>query len=117
MVFHGFMFLCRMIQKLSEDGVARCKMSVQLSIDTKLSPRKCTESVAARVHVLPDVEAGCDNDECWRIADELCKQEQDAASVLCCGELQGVTKHMVSVCFRHRAPAVGGRYRTSASTR
>ena len=83
------MFLRRMIQKLSEDGVARCKMTVQLCvIDTKLSPRGCAEGVAARVHVLPDVEAGRDNDECWKIADELCKQQQHAASVLCCGELQ-----------------------------
>ena len=40
------------------------------------------------MHVLSDVEAGHDNDECWKIADELCKQQQDAASVLCCGELQ-----------------------------
>ena len=57
-------------------------------IDTKLSPRRCAEGVAARVRVLPDVEAGRDNDECWKIADELCKQQQHAASVLCCGELQ-----------------------------
>ena len=75
-------------------------------IDTKLSPRGCAEGVAARVHVLPDVEAGRDNDECWKIADELCKQQQDAVSVLCCGELQ------VSLLQALHPPC-----RTSASTR
>ena len=47
------------------------------------------------MRVLPDVEAGRDNDECWKIADELCKQQQDAASVLFFLEI------CKSVCFRH----------------
>ena len=53
------------------------------------------QKVLRPVCVCFPTEAGRDNDKCWKIADELCKQQQDAASVLFFLEI------CKSVCFRH----------------